>query len=38
MGIGKMLDPKLSINDAAKDTVEKWAQNFSLSVEFSSKQ
>ena len=32
MEIGKILDHKLSIYDAAKDSVEDWAWNFSLSV------
>ena len=30
--IGKMLDPKLSNHDAAKDSVEDWTNDFSLSV------
>ena len=32
LDIGQLMDPKLSIHDLPKDSVDVWAQNYSLSV------
>ena len=32
LDIGQLMDPKLSIHDPPKDSVDVWAQNYSLSV------